>query len=435
MGLLDSLGSSGNGGLFDFLGGIFGPQQANAQPLPGAPAAGQVPGPAQPPPQFVAPRAEGLGRLTSAIGGFLNGGSPIGGALNALTTLATGEVTDPREIARAQMINAYRSLQKDFGLSEPQARMVVNNPAIMKEYLKAAIVPEYKFEQAGQYYGRFNPSTGRFDIQGASPKFEKVSPGETGGYATPDVPVSPTAPIQPRPVPTTSYRPGGPAAGVPTAPVAGQPNAGGFKPIMQGGPKFDDISSLRKEITALPEVKRFTEAKPVFQSMIESHSKDTAAADLDFVYGVAKIFDPDSVVREGEMKLVGQAQSIPEDIQGWIKRVAFGEGRLTPEARARILEVARIRMGQLQKAYQDRTGVYPDIAARAGIKREDIMPGVDDRLPDAPVATKPPAASIVPPEVRSKPVEQQMREAPDGSIIVIQGKRQIKRNGRWELLK
>ena len=49
--------------------------------------------------------------------------------------------------------------------------------------------------------------------------------------------------------------------------------------------------------------------------MINSAQKNTAASDLDFVYGIAKIFDPESVVREGEMKLAAGAQSIPQQLQ------------------------------------------------------------------------------------------------------------------------
>lgn len=151
--------------------------------------------------------------------------------------------------------------------------------------------------------------------------------------------------------------------------------------------KFDDISGVRKEISGLPEVKRYSEALPIFRSMVGSHGKDSAAADLDYVYGVAKIFDPDSVVREGEMKLVGTAQSLPEDIKGFIKRVAMGEGRLTPEARLRILEVANTRISELKGSYDQRTGAYTGIAQRHNIRPEDVMP----QLQDMPTLPKPQA--------------------------------------------
>jgi hypothetical protein len=159
--------------------------------------------------------------------------------------------------------------------------------------------------------------------------------------------------------------------------------------------KFDDVSSLRKEVGGLPEVKRFGEAITSFRSMVASHDKDSAAADLDYVYGVAKIFDPDSVVREGEMKLVGSAQSLPEDIKGYIKRVAMGEGRLTPEARLRILEVANTRMTELRSAYEQRAGVYGGISDRYNMRREDVMPQMPD-MPKLPEMSQAPKAGDLP---------------------------------------
>jgi hypothetical protein len=159
------------------------------------------------------------------------------------------------------------------------------------------------------------------------------------------------------------------------------------------GPKLDDVTQIRKEVSALPEVKRYGEAITAFNTMAQAHTKDSAAADLAFVYGVAKIFDPDSVVREGEMKLVGSAQSIPEDVKGFIKRAAYGEGRLDAAARGRILEVARAKMEELDGAVKTRTTPYDGIAERNGIRRDDIQPV----LPKIANIEQPPAAPGAPP--------------------------------------
>ncbi len=167
----------------------------------------------------------------------------------------------------------------------------------------------------------------------------------------------------------------------------------------QSSPNMDAVSGIRKEVGALPEVKRYGEALPIFRSMIQSHNKDSAAADLDYVYGVAKIFDPDSVVREGEMKLVGSAQSLPEDIKGFIKRVVNGEGRLSPEARQRILEVANTRMQELKGSTDSRIEPYKGIAQRNNIRIEDILPGMQE-YPQIPKPAVAPGATptSAPPE-------------------------------------
>ncbi len=109
----------------------------------------------------------------------------------------------------------------------------------------------------------------------------------------------------------------------------------------------DHVSSTRNDTTEVVPVNGYAELAPVFRSMIRSQP---TAADIDLAYGVAKIFDADSVVRPGEMKLVGKSKSLPEDVQALIKRVAFGEGRLTPQDRVRILEVARTHISELKQS-------------------------------------------------------------------------------------
>ncbi len=107
------------------------------------------------------------------------------------------------------------------------------------------------------------------------------------------------------------------------------------------------VSRMQNDSAKSAPVISYAEALPFFQSMIRSQP---GSADMDLAYGVVKIFDPNSVVRPGEMKLGGKSKSLPEDVQAMIKRVAFGEGQLTPQNRSRLLEVARARVSELQQS-------------------------------------------------------------------------------------
>jgi hypothetical protein len=105
-------------------------------------------------------------------------------------------------------------------------------------------VPKFEAKEFGQSYGAFDPRTGGFSPQGVSPKFEKLSPGEIGGYPTPPQPGS-TAPIVPNAVPTVSMRP--PAA------------AGGFAQVATGGPEkappgydYADPADPKRGLVATP---------------------------------------------------------------------------------------------------------------------------------------------------------------------------------------
>jgi hypothetical protein len=299
------------------------------------------------------------------MGAGLAGGGGTGswnaGLSDALRGMATGGQIDQRQRADAQAQKAaLEYVMTSADVPPDLKRAMIANPALAAKFLADMAKPA-EFKSVDGVYGSAGPG-GKFTPQGAVPKLEKLDPSQTAVYATP--------------------------------PVGGRP--GSVMPIQTGGPKFDDISGVRKEVTNLPEVKRYSEALPVFRSMVASHSKNTSAADLDFVYGVAKIFDPDSVVREGEMKLVGKAQSLPEDVKGFISAVALGQGRLTPEARQRILEVARTRMGELEGSLNTRVEPYRGIAVRNRMNPDDILPRFQP-LPDAP----PPVSIPTPAEIKA----------------------------------
>lgn len=208
----------------------------------------------------------------------------------------------------------------------------------------------------------------------------------------------------------------GSAATTPTArPVAGIPQV----------PKFDEVMGIRKEITNLDEVKRYTQAIAPYRSMLSSRHINSTAADIDFVYGVAKIFDPDSVVREGEMVIVRKTQSLPEQVQGWLQRVLKGGESLTPEARERILDVANTRMNELKGSMDMRIKPYMEIGQRYNIKPEDIMPQMPDLPPrtvegrdrraEVPTSVIP-GANPVPAEMRGKSSADLARASPVGTI-------------------
>jgi len=181
------------------------------------------------------------------------------------------------------------------------------------------------------------------------------------------------------------------------------------------GPDFAQTGNLRKEIADSKEYQRYGQAAPIFQSMVKSAANNTAAADLDFVYGIAKIFDPESVVREGEMKLAAGAQSIPQQLQGWMAQVVNGQGRLTPEQRQALLEVSSTRMNELKGALDLRLQPYEGIVKRNNINRDDVFPGIQPlaEVPRAPQVTPPPAVVAPPP----KPDAQGWQTLPNGVRI------------------
>lgn len=138
-----------------------------------------------------APKVDGLGnRLYEAVGGFFGNEGLIGGAANAIKTLATGEVTNPYALAKRQMIEEYQGLQRDFRLTEPQARAVMMNPQLKKEYSKAAVTPQTTVGPDGSFVqtGPF----GKLHVAGSFPVSDRADVVNPDGSRSPGFAIRPS---------------------------------------------------------------------------------------------------------------------------------------------------------------------------------------------------------------------------------------------------
>ena len=99
---------------------------------------------------------------------------------------------------------------------------------------------------------------------------------------------------------------------------------------------------LRKEFEGLPEVKSYKQAFPALAAIRDAAKRNTTQSDINIVYGLAKLYDPNSVVREGEYATVANSPNIPERLKGYAQYLQGG-GRLTPEVKAQILAEAEGR--------------------------------------------------------------------------------------------
>ncbi|WP_246639007.1 transglycosylase SLT domain-containing protein [Rhizobium laguerreae] len=186
-------------------------------------------------------------------------------------------------------------------------------------------------------------------------------------------------------------------------PLVVQPGETLFSPgqervVYQGtGYKPEDVSNLRKEVQNLPTYKSYQQAAPVYHSMIDTAKTDSKASDLNLVYGLGKIMDPTSVVREGEMVMVNNTASLPDWFSGIINSVNGGQ-RLTPETRQAILSEARSRMGAYRGALDNDIGQYRGIIGRRGMNEADVLPTLGD-IEEVPNLSPSPAADVgAPPE-------------------------------------
>lgn len=157
-----------------------------------------------------------------------------------------------------------------------------------------------------------------------------------------------------------------------TMPQKGEDGAYRFVPG-QSGASFDDVSGLRKEIHQLPSYKNLSQALPIYRSMAETAGRDSKASDLNLVYGLGKIMDPTSVVREGEMVMVKNTASLPDWLQGAIASLNGGAA-LTPQTREAIMREAYGRVQGYDSAFQQDTSQYQGIVDRSKMNRADVIP-------------------------------------------------------------
>ena len=131
-------------------------------------------------------------------------------------------------------------------------------------------------------------------------------------------------------------------------------------------------TSYRKEFNALPEVTKYKNALPAFRAVESAATREGPQADINLIYGLAKLYDPESVVREGEYDTIANSQSIPEWIKGAAQKMVGG-GRLTPETKKQILTEARARIGTFENEYKSAQQTYGDIVRRQGLEPQNIF--------------------------------------------------------------
>lgn len=272
----------------------------------------------------------------------------------------------------------------------------------------AASRPEFKMFEAGgdQYRYNANDPNSRpelfFDAPDAAPKTTVVN-GQLVNEATGEV--------------VGDYR----------DPDKGQPliNAGGgsifdpntkewiTNPTAPAGVDFGDIAGVRKEVQALPSYKNLAQATPIYNAMVETAGRDSRASDLNLVYGLGKIMDPTSVVREGEMFMVKDVNTLPDKVIEGVNSLLTGSSTLSPDTRKAILTEAFGRVKGYEDAFNNDAKSYTELADRYKINPDDILPGFKPQTPytapgDMPAITSDAEYDALPSGATFK--------APDGSI-------------------
>ena len=173
-------------------------------------------------------------------------------------------------------------------------------------------------------------------------------------------------------------------------PTAAAPTGTFVQPVGPGGAplptKPADLAKIeadiRKELNDLPQVKKFANATPAYKAIVDASGRDNKQADINLVYGLAKLYDPDSVVREGEYDTIAKSQTIPEWLKGQAAALAGTGGKLTPATRAMILKEAEGRFNSYRSEYNAATTVYSQIAKERGANPKNVVVPIAGDIPN-----------------------------------------------------
>lgn len=162
--------------------------------------------------------------------------------------------------------------------------------------------------------------------------------------------------------------------------------------------QFQNANTLRKEYTSEPIVKQYREVVPIIESVQDAVNRPTRAADLNLIYALGKIMDPNSVVREGEMVMARGTGTVQDTINGLLGQLD-GSPTLKPETRQRLVAEMMSRFKGIDASHSQLAEVYKGIAQRNGLPVEDIIIPIRPAKPagEQEAAPAAPGAGAMPP--------------------------------------
>ena len=159
------------------------------------------------------------------------------------------------------------------------------------------------------------------------------------------------------------------------------------------------LNSLRDDLRT--ELKPFEIVKQGYNNITTFYNNPSATSDYALAVAFAKVLDPGSVAREGEVAAVQNAGARIPALGQALKNAITGEGQLTQEVRQQIAELATaIYQERAQEAGSIISG-YSELARRGNVPAELLYSG---NIPEA----RKVIPAIVPPAAQRQGVTQEM---------------------------
>lgn len=280
--------------------------------------------------------------------------------------------------------------------------------AALETFLKAD-TPNLQTVNVGGEVRTFNPRTGTLGpALGSANEFTPkpqavVDQAREIGAPYPELPRTPERMSQELALrPPTTLSPGQTAFGQNGQPIASVPNrpqsvppgnvlvGDDGKPIMNNPDRskdFQQADALRGEYTKL--TADYRTVQDAHQKMLAAASKPSGAGDMALIFGIMKMLDPGSTVREGEYATAQNSGSVPERITAMYNKAIAGE-RLAETVRQDFLDQGNMIFTQQRRTYDNVRTRFEDLAKSFGLDPKQVtIDYVNPPQAPAPVATPP----------------------------------------------
>lgn len=129
-------------------------------------------------------------------------------------------------------------------------------------------------------------------------------------------------------------------------------------------------------ITKLPSYVQFSDIDANFRTLTKLAQEDSRPASIGMISALARIWDPQGTVREGEYAINSQAQSALDSILGNWRELILGKGKLSPEGKQTIISAAAQKFNEFGKKYSsEQEELYKALEGQGGARTNIPTPG------------------------------------------------------------
>ena len=139
------------------------------------------------------------------------------------------------------------------------------------------------------------------------------------------------------------------------------------------GDQLTALNTIRDDVRA--ELAPFDIVKQGYNNITTFYSNPSGTSDYALAVAFAKILDPGSVAREGEVAAVQNAGARVPALGQALKNAITGEGALTPQVRQQIAELATQIYSERAASAQTTLQSYGELARQAGVPEQFIYSG------------------------------------------------------------